>query len=123
MPIHSVYIVQYHGKTSLSPNQTRTHAQGRLRVCDLCSSNFAAERNNFSLGAILVSRSISELKIPFSPVLEARTLFHEYIICFCNILSETFFLGLFLLLSLVFELQKPFPTGHKPRIFFGVFTS
>jgi hypothetical protein len=43
--------------------------------CGLCSCNLVFETNNFGLGAVLLSRLVSELQETSSSGLEPRTVF------------------------------------------------
>jgi hypothetical protein len=64
---HSIRIVESHRKKIIpKPNIfTRSRNQDRFWTCDLCSCNLVAGKNNFCLGAILLSCLVSKLQKHF----------------------------------------------------------
>jgi hypothetical protein len=98
---------------------TKTRTQGSFRVYDLSSCNLA-ETNKFCLGAVLLSRLVTDLQKPSSSGLEPTT-FSAVWPFFCNNLTETnnFGLGAVLLSCLVSELQKSSSLGIEPGAFRG----
>jgi hypothetical protein len=95
-----------------------------FRSCGLCYCNLSAEKNNFSLGAVLLSCLVSEVQKPSSPVFEPRTDFGDCGLCSCNLLAKInkFRLGTVLLSCLVSELQKPPSPGLELRTIFRSFS-
>jgi hypothetical protein len=52
--------------------------QGRFRGCGLRFCDLLFEKNNFDIGAVLLSCLVSDLQEPPSPGIELRTLFPEF---------------------------------------------
>jgi hypothetical protein len=80
-------------------------------------------RQNFGLGAVLISCLVSKLQKPSSPGLEPMTLFRDCGPLSCNIPAKTNNFGFraVRLLCLVSELQEPPSPGLESSTLFGCF--